>query len=642
MPGDKALHRWLDLANEKIPFHGLPARNCWLGLRDRVAAGLAMNEMFRRGELSAPVVIGRDHVSSGSVASPNRESEGMLDGSDAVSDWALLNALLNCASGATWVSIHHGGGVGIGYSQHAGLAVVCDGSAETDDKIEAVFGNDSALSIFRHADAGYPEAIATLDAEIADPTEIMAAQGIAQQLANWVVALDWAHVPLPVRDIATACVVDTIGVAIAGANESVTRLVRDHVGATYAAGPCSVLGSAHRCTAAGAADLANGTAAHALDFDDNCYAGLVHGSAVVLPAVFAAGEAGAISGADLLCAFIAGAEVEYALGSALGQRIYDKGWWTSGVLGAIGAAAGAAKAMRLSPEQAANAIAIAAAGTGGMRACLGSDAKPILAGRAAESGVTAAALAACGATGPLFVFEESRGLGKLFNDGQFDQAALASLGASWRLQSPGIDVKKYPLCLSSHAAADGVLDLVREHDLSAGDVASVTCTVPATVAANLTYAIPSTRQEAQFSLPFAVACMMVFGDITLECLQAAQLSDAKLVRAMQKVRMVVADNWDDQIPADTVTGPEGAMVRIVTTDGRKIERFSGWARGTAARPLSNQEHESKFRSCAGRTLPAREVTALLAMLKRIATLPDVRAILRDLAPAFVQDAHQRS
>jgi urocanate hydratase len=165
MPRDASLHRWLDMANAKIPFHGLPARNCWLGLRDRVRAGLALNDMYRRGELTAPIVIGRDHVSSGSVASPNRESEGMLDGSDAVSDWALLNALLNCASGATWVSIHHGGGVGIGYSQHAGLALVCDGSEETDGKIAGVFGNDSALAIFRHADAGYDEAIETLRAE---------------------------------------------------------------------------------------------------------------------------------------------------------------------------------------------------------------------------------------------------------------------------------------------------------------------------------------------------------------------------------------------------------------------------------------------------------------------------------------------
>ncbi|MFI4986038.1 MAG: urocanate hydratase [Alphaproteobacteria bacterium] len=158
-PGDAQLQRWLDLAETHIRFQGLPARNCWLGSRERVAAALAINDMVRRGELAAPVVVGRDHVSSGSVASPNRESEGMRDGSDAVADWPLLNALLNCASGASWVSIHQGGGVGIGYSQHAGLAIVCDGSEDAASRIRRVLANDSGLAIARHADAGYEEAM---------------------------------------------------------------------------------------------------------------------------------------------------------------------------------------------------------------------------------------------------------------------------------------------------------------------------------------------------------------------------------------------------------------------------------------------------------------------------------------------------
>jgi urocanate hydratase len=159
LPEDQQLHRWFDMANSRIRFQGLPARNCWLGLHDRAKAALAINEMVRRGEVKAPIVVGRDHISSGSVASPNRESEGMLDGSDAVSDWPLLNSLLSCASGATWVSIHHGGGVGIGYSQHAGLALVCDGTQDADRRIRRVLTNDSALAVVRHADAGYDQAI---------------------------------------------------------------------------------------------------------------------------------------------------------------------------------------------------------------------------------------------------------------------------------------------------------------------------------------------------------------------------------------------------------------------------------------------------------------------------------------------------
>ena len=154
------LHRWLDMAAERIAFQGLPARICWIGLGERHRAGLAFNEMVKSGELKAPIVIGRDHLDSGSVASPNRETESMLDGSDAVSDWPLLNALLNTAGGATWVSLHHGGGVGMGYSQHSGVVIVCDGTDEAAKRIERVLWNDPATGVMRHADAGYDIAVA--------------------------------------------------------------------------------------------------------------------------------------------------------------------------------------------------------------------------------------------------------------------------------------------------------------------------------------------------------------------------------------------------------------------------------------------------------------------------------------------------
>ncbi|HEY5290198.1 MAG TPA: urocanate hydratase [Caulobacteraceae bacterium] len=159
MPHDAHLHHWLDMAREKIKFQGLPARICWVGLGDRHRLGLAFNQMVASGELSAPVVIGRDHLDSGSVASPNRETEAMVDGSDAVSDWPLLNALLNCASGATWVSLHHGGGVGMGFSQHAGMVIVADGTEAAARRIERVLWNDPASGVMRHADAGYGAAL---------------------------------------------------------------------------------------------------------------------------------------------------------------------------------------------------------------------------------------------------------------------------------------------------------------------------------------------------------------------------------------------------------------------------------------------------------------------------------------------------
>jgi len=164
-PRDKMLNQWLDMAGKRIHFQGLPARICWIGLGERHLAGLAFNDMVRTGELKAPIVIGRDHLDSGSVASPNRETESMRDGSDAVSDWAMLNALLNCASGATWVSLHQGGGVGMGYSQHAGMVIVCDGSDAAARRIERVLWNDPATGVMRHADAGYEEAVACAKAQ---------------------------------------------------------------------------------------------------------------------------------------------------------------------------------------------------------------------------------------------------------------------------------------------------------------------------------------------------------------------------------------------------------------------------------------------------------------------------------------------
>ncbi|MGA9191555.1 MAG: urocanate hydratase [Anaerolineales bacterium] len=158
-PEDEHLHRWLKMAKERVPFQGLPARICWLGYGERARAGLKFNEMVASGELKAPIVIGRDHLDAGSVASPNRETEGMMDGTDAVSDWPLLNAMLNAVAGATWVSFHHGGGVGIGFSQHAGQVIVADGTPEAAQRLERVLTTDPGLGVVRHADAGYPEAI---------------------------------------------------------------------------------------------------------------------------------------------------------------------------------------------------------------------------------------------------------------------------------------------------------------------------------------------------------------------------------------------------------------------------------------------------------------------------------------------------
>ena len=163
MPDDEALHRWLDLAAQRVAYQGLPARICWLGYGDRHRVGLRFNQLVREKKVKAPIVIGRDHLDCGSVASPYRETEGMKDGSDAIGDWPILNALINASAGATWVSVHHGGGVGIGYSLHAGMVVVADGSTDADRRLERVLTCDPGMGVIRHVDAGYPEAETTAE-----------------------------------------------------------------------------------------------------------------------------------------------------------------------------------------------------------------------------------------------------------------------------------------------------------------------------------------------------------------------------------------------------------------------------------------------------------------------------------------------
>jgi 2-methylcitrate dehydratase PrpD len=253
------------------------------------------------------------------------------------------------------------------------------------------------------------------------------AKSIAGCLGAWVAGLSLEQVPEDALHIARRCIADTISVAVAGSRTPVAKRVRDHVSTQYGSEPCSLLGTSDSASASGAA-LVNGVSGHALDFDDTSYAGVIHGSAIVLPAVLAAGEQANASGADFLEAFIAGSEATYALGLTLTDSHYRSGWWATGTLGAIGAAAGAAKALGLGRDDISSAIALAALQANGMIAMLGFDAKPILAGQAARLGVESALLAAQGNSVPPAAFEDRRGLLNLMNEGRQDAAGLADLG----------------------------------------------------------------------------------------------------------------------------------------------------------------------------------------------------------------------
>jgi 2-methylcitrate dehydratase PrpD len=476
-----------------------------------------------------------------------------------------------------------------------------------------------------------------------------------ERLAGWCCALKYDDIPAAVLAVAVDCLIDTVGVAIAGSTTAVAAAARGLetegagrgravvLGATGSSGPggaggvrtgdidgigdvdnTGVAAGRPGLGAAGAA-FVNGVAAHALDFDDNCYAGFVHGSAIIVPAALAVAQQTGASGRQLLTALVAGAECEYALGIATRSLLYERGWWTTGVLGPVGACAAAISLLGLDAGQAGAALGLVIAGAGGGKAAFGTDAKALLAGRATQAGVVAAMLAGRGVSGPLDAIEHRRGFAALFNDAVFDGEAIDALGRRWHLLDPGIDIKRIPVCLSSHAAVDALLDLADLHRLDIEAIERIECDVPEIVRANLVHDRPRSRQEAQFSMPFTLAAALVFGDLLLEHLDAAVIAETRVAAQMEKVSMVTGKRWSD--PDMLARAPEGACVRVTMRDGRRFEMFCAAARGTAARGLSAAEIETKFLRCAGLALDAGHARALLARLVGVAGAATVGELL---------------
>jgi len=445
-----------------------------------------------------------------------------------------------------------------------------------------------------------------------------------EKAAEWSSTLKLDGIPQAVRKVARDCFVDTLGVALAGASRPVVSKLRALAERSYREGDATVFAGKSRMTAPAAA-LINGAAAHALDFDDNCYAGFVHGSAVIVPAVFAVAEAENVSGAELVTAFVAGCEVEFAAGDAATPHLYEKGWWNTSVLGPIGAATAAARIMKLDAQKTGYAIGLAVAGTGGAKTCFGTDGKPALCGRTAEAGVVAALMAREGCSGPLNAFEDSRGFANLFNDKVFLSECFEQFGCDWRSLKPGVDFKRVPVCLSAHAALDAVMDIMAAHNIAVADIENIVCDVGPVVTANLVYDDPKTPQQAQFSMPFTISCMLVKGDISLADLSQDVVDDPKVRTAMQRVKSVTTDRWKagNEIAQRY---PEGAHVTVTTRDGRTYEHFNGFARGTTARPLSDEEIASKFMSCAAKLLGEQGARVLLAKVRSLDTLPSARSL----------------
>ena len=435
---------------------------------------------------------------------------------------------------------------------------------------------------------------------------------IAEHLGAWAAGLDIADVPEPARMVAKDCLMDTIGVAFAGTRTPSYAAVRDLVTHLYGEGPLNAWGVDGDFPIPATA-LLNGTAAHALDFDDTSYAGVVHGTAAVAPAVLAMAEATEASGPDTLAAFIAGVETSYALGAAVGDVLYFNGWWPTGVLGAVGAAAGVARVMGLDAAHTTGAMAHAAIQSGMLRAMLGTEAKPILCGRTAELGVVAASLAATGATAPPDVFENVTGVGPVMNSGGMERAAVEATGTAWRLLDPGIAFKPYPSCSASHAAASAVAAVMAEEGLTGDDIERVDARVTPLVAIQLVFSRPASVNQAQFSLPFVVGCLLAYGRFTVAELDGATLADPAHQAAMEKVVMTTLPEPQSQYAA----GPEGAEVEVIATDGRRFQRRVEKAPGNPESPLPRADLEAKFRACLDHAGAGDRADAVLAGIRAI-------------------------
>ncbi|TKI06056.1 MmgE/PrpD family protein [Martelella alba] len=443
-------------------------------------------------------------------------------------------------------------------------------------------------------------------------------------LSVWLSSLTEEALPAEVRHVALRCLVDTVGVMLAGAKTRQGQLAQRHALETGAAGPAQLAAGRVVCGAPAAA-FANGVAAHALDFDDNCYAGFVHGSAVIAPAALATAQWLDASGSALITALAVGAECQYRIGLSLGRKLYDRGWWTTGLLGRIGATAAAAWLMGLTEQQFGHALGLAIAGAGGAKSVFGSDAKPLLAGQAAEAGVRSAMLARLGASAPADALSGRYGLAALCNDGRLDGGALAAGGHRWCLLNPGVDIKRIPVCLSSHAAVDAVLYLAERHRFSPAAIRRIECDVPPIVRANLAYDHPATPQQAQFSMPFALAAALCFGDLTLSHLDARVLADPRMRHLMERVVMKSGSYWRD--PTLARDAPEGAEVTITLEDGLAYCHRVDQAYGTAAHPLDDTALERKFMQCAGPVIGKQEAGAVLRRLWSAPTLTSLDWLL---------------
>jgi 2-methylcitrate dehydratase PrpD len=446
----------------------------------------------------------------------------------------------------------------------------------------------------------------------------------AERLAEFVAGV---AVPDEARTAACGAVQDTIGVMLAGAAQPVASILCRTALAEVAEGPASLFGTPHTTSASWAA-LVNGTAAHALDFDDMCWTSLAHPSAPLVAASMAAAESVGADGRRVLEGYVVGFEIEAALGRAMNPSHYEQGWHCTSTIGTIGSAAAAARVLGLGSEATSRALAIAASEASGLKENFGTMVKPLHAGLAARNGVLAALLARNGLTASRRAIDGPQGLLVAMTGGGGDlDASLSVLGQCWEIVDEGITVKLYPSCAGTHPTIDALIDLRREHDLGPDDIAAVDVGVDGVMPTVLIYDRPTSGLEAKFSLHFCAAAALAHGRVGMEMFEPSGLLDPVVQQLVPRVTMRVDDALVGASPPLT-----HARIRVTLSDGRTLERAVSGARGYPDRPASAVERDGKFLECASRRVSTTRAERALDHLKALDTSVDARALAALLTP----------
>ena len=443
--------------------------------------------------------------------------------------------------------------------------------------------------------------------------------GTTTRLAEFVLKSAWEDLPAAAIERAKAAILDTIGVMLAGSVEPAARIIQRLAEEEGGVPRCTVVGTGRRTGAVWAA-LANGTAAHALDFDDTNFAMMGHPSAPVLCAALAAGEVAAASGAAVLHAFLIGFEVETTLGEVVNPGHYEHGWHATCTLGSLGAAAATARIFGLDAAQTQMTLALATSQASGLKENFGTMTKPFHAGHAARTGVLSALLARDGFTASGQAMEGPQGFLKVLG-GRQNLAALDTLGAPWKILATGIAVKPYPSCALTHSAIDALIDLRARHALRPEDVSAVEIDVAPVVPGVLIHPRPATGLEAKFSMEYCAAAALAEGRVGIGTFDDGRVQDARLKSLMEKIHVRV----DPSIGGHQDTNA-WSRVTVRLADGRRLGREPQGPQGHPDRPLSRDQLLEKFRDCAGATLPADQVGAVVRAIEALEQVPDVRQL----------------